>query len=82
MKSSSGVVDAYRVCFGAGGLNEYGAAYRVGVDVGNVSAGTWTAKKATITDAEGNGTKGQATFSYKKPGVYNVTLTLANAHGS
>ncbi len=43
---------------------------------------TWTAKKATITDAEGNGTKGQATFSYKKPGVYNVTLTLANAHGS
>ncbi len=43
---------------------------------------TWTAKRATVTNAEGNGEAGKATVSYKKEGTYNVTLTLSNSHGT
>ena len=43
---------------------------------------TWTAKRATIENAEGTGAEGHATLSYRNEGIYNVTLTLSNAHGS
>lgn len=42
----------------------------------------WTAKRATITNAEGTDKEGHATISYNKEGNYNVTLKLSNAHGS
>ncbi|MDE7387624.1 MAG: T9SS type A sorting domain-containing protein, partial [Muribaculaceae bacterium] len=43
---------------------------------------TWTAKRATVIESEGNSTEGHATLSWKAEGDYNVTLTLANNHGS
>ena len=43
---------------------------------------TWTAKRATVTNAEGSATEGHATMSWKAEGDYNVTLTLSNGHGS
>ena len=42
----------------------------------------WTAKKATIVSHEGNDLAGSAKLTYAKPGDYEVTLTLKNAHGS
>ncbi len=42
----------------------------------------WTAKKATIVSHEGNDLAGSAKLKYAKPGDYEVTLTLKNAHGS
>ncbi len=38
--------------------------------------------KGTITDIEGNGEAGSAKVSYKTDGLYNVTVTLSNPHGS
>lgn len=41
-----------------------------------------TSMKGTITDIEGNGEAGSAKVSYKTDGLYNVTVTLSNPHGS
>lgn len=43
---------------------------------------TWRAPKATITNATGNSSAGQATLTYEKEGDRTVTLTLTNALGS
>lgn len=43
---------------------------------------TWRAPKAVITDATGNGEAGEATLTYDREGVREVTLTLANSLGS
>ena len=43
---------------------------------------SWTAKKATITDATGNDQAGSAKIAFAKDGTYDVTLTLSNALGS
>lgn len=53
-----------------------GSAFKV------VTEPVWTAKRATLTNAEGTGESGHATLSYAKAGDYNVTLTLSNSHGS
>ena len=42
----------------------------------------WAAKKATIIEKSGNDLAGSAKLKYAKPGDYEVTLTLKNAHGS
>ena len=42
----------------------------------------WRAPKAVITDATGNGEAGEATLTYDREGVREVTLTLANSLGS
>lgn len=43
---------------------------------------SWKAVKGTLTDMTGNSEAGSAKVSYKKDGVYNVTLTLTNPLGS
>lgn len=47
-----------------------------------VTKATWTAKRATVTDAIGNDTQGSAKIAFNKVGNYDVTLTLANSLGS
>ncbi|MDE6462638.1 MAG: secretion protein [Muribaculaceae bacterium] len=73
---------------GTAGKEPYDPAYSVGCPFISGSAykvetlPTWTAKRATIENAEGTGAEGHATLSYRNEGIYNVTLTLSNAHGS
>lgn len=47
-----------------------------------VTTATWTAKRATVTEATGTDTQGSAKIAFNKGGNYNVTLTLANSLGS
>lgn len=42
---------------------------------------SWTAKNATVSDVTGNGEAGSANVSFRTDGMYDVTLTLANALG-
>ena len=42
---------------------------------------SWTAKNATFSDVAGNGEAGSANVSFRTDGLYDVTLTLANALG-
>lgn len=42
----------------------------------------WSAPKATLTGASGDSESGSATVSYAKDGMYDVTVTLTNPHGS
>lgn len=43
---------------------------------------SWSSKNATISDVKGNGEAGSANVSFRTDGMYDVTLTLANALGS
>lgn len=43
---------------------------------------SWKAVKGVISDETGNGEAGSAKVTYKKDGLYNVTLTLTNPQGS
>ena len=43
---------------------------------------SWKAKKAVITEAQGNDKSGSAKVTYAKDGIYDVTLTLTNSYGS
>ncbi len=47
-----------------------------------LTTATWDAPKATLTNETGNSEAGSATVKYENDGVYNVTVTLTNAHGS
>lgn len=43
---------------------------------------TWTARKMTVTEAEGTGAAGSAKVSFTKTGDYQLKLTLSNSYGT
>lgn len=43
---------------------------------------TWSGRRATVTEASGNGVEGSAKVVYSKEGEYTLTLTLSNDYGS
>lgn len=47
-----------------------------------LTSAEWEAPKATLSGASGNSESGAATVNYAGDGIYNVTVTLTNAHGS